>query len=167
MDDEQRERIRARAAAFDRGELTLGFDLNKPWHPSQQRVHLPPPPKHRGFAAMSPEKRQEIARKGGQTAQAKGTAYRWDSASARRAGEKGGVIVGSDSAHMAAIGRKGGRIAAERKAQAKRLAQKEALERLIEIDEKVRLSASNNTQQVKQVILPEDIMRSLGVPIIL
>lgn len=44
----------------------------------------------RGFAAMSPEKRREIASKGGKAAHKKGTAHQWDSAAARKAGRKGG-----------------------------------------------------------------------------
>lgn len=44
----------------------------------------------RGFAAMSPELRREISSKGGKAAHAKGTGHEWDSASARKAGTKGG-----------------------------------------------------------------------------
>lgn len=46
----------------------------------------------RGFARMSPEKRAEVARKGGQTAHATGRARRWEEGSeaAREAGRKGG-----------------------------------------------------------------------------
>ena len=62
----------------------------------------------RGFGAMDPEKQREIARKGGRTAHAKGTAHEWTSDEARIAGRKGGEIVSRDRAHMAAIGRKGG-----------------------------------------------------------
>lgn len=46
----------------------------------------------RGFAAMSPERQREIASKGGKAAHKKGTAHQWDSASARRAGRKGGQV---------------------------------------------------------------------------
>lgn len=45
----------------------------------------------RGFASMSPERRREIARKGGFAAQAKGVAHRWDSIEASIAGRKGGM----------------------------------------------------------------------------
>lgn len=45
--------------------------------------------KRRGFASMTPEKRQEIARRGGQNVQAKGTGHRWDSDKASEAGKKG------------------------------------------------------------------------------
>ena len=45
----------------------------------------------RGFAAMSNEKRREIAGKGGRAAHALGTAHEWSSAEARRAGRKGGL----------------------------------------------------------------------------
>lgn len=36
------------------------------------------PKKPRGFAAISPERRREIAKKGGQAAQATGRAHRWN-----------------------------------------------------------------------------------------
>lgn len=51
-----------------------------------------PAPKKRGggFASMTKEKRQEIARKGGQAAHASGTAHRFSSDEARAAGVKGG-----------------------------------------------------------------------------
>lgn len=64
--------------------------------------------KLQGFAALSPEQRSEIARKGGQTAQARGTAHRFTPAEAQVAGRQGGAKVSADRAHMAAIGRKGG-----------------------------------------------------------
>lgn len=44
----------------------------------------------RGFAAMDPEKRREIAGKGGKAAHARGTAHRWTSETGRAAGSKGG-----------------------------------------------------------------------------
>lgn len=44
----------------------------------------------RGFAAMSPEKRREIASKGGRTAHALGKAHQWNTESARAAGRRGG-----------------------------------------------------------------------------
>jgi hypothetical protein len=44
--------------------------------------------KGRGFKSMSPEKRAEVARRGGQTSQAKGTAHRFDSDTARAAARK-------------------------------------------------------------------------------
>lgn len=47
--------------------------------------------KRKGFASMSPEKRREIASKGGKAAHEKGTAYEWDSNSGKRAGQKGGA----------------------------------------------------------------------------
>jgi hypothetical protein len=46
----------------------------------------------RGFAAMSPEKRREIASKGGRTAHEIGMAHQWDSDEARAAGKKGGHL---------------------------------------------------------------------------
>jgi general stress protein YciG len=62
----------------------------------------------RGFAAMSEAQRREIARKGGQAAQRKGTGHRFTSEEARRAGRKGGQTVSQDREYMARIGRDGG-----------------------------------------------------------
>ncbi len=45
----------------------------------------------RGFAAMDPERRREIARLGGIEAHRRGTAHRWSSEEARKAGQKGGL----------------------------------------------------------------------------
>lgn len=45
-------------------------------------------PKKRGFAAMEPYRRAEIAARGGRTAQANGTAHRFTSEEARAAGVK-------------------------------------------------------------------------------
>lgn len=42
----------------------------------------------RGFAAMSSERRREAARKGGRTAQARGTAHQWTAEEARAAGQR-------------------------------------------------------------------------------
>jgi general stress protein YciG len=47
--------------------------------------------KPRGFAALSPEARRAISRKGGVLAHLKGSAHEWDSAAARAAGRKGGL----------------------------------------------------------------------------
>lgn len=44
-----------------------------------------------GFGSMDPEKHRELARKGGQTAHARGTAHVWDAAAAKEAGRKGGI----------------------------------------------------------------------------
>lgn len=46
--------------------------------------------KPRGFAALTPEKRRELARKGGQQAHKNGTAHVFDKAEARAAGSRGG-----------------------------------------------------------------------------
>lgn len=43
----------------------------------------------RGLAAMSPEKRREIASKGGRTSQSRGTAHQWTPEEASAAGKKG------------------------------------------------------------------------------
>lgn len=64
--------------------------------------------KRRGFAAMSQDQRREIARKGGQAAQRKGTGHRFTSEEAKSAGRKGGQTVSQDREHMARIGRGGG-----------------------------------------------------------
>jgi general stress protein YciG len=63
----------------------------------------------RGFAAMTPEKRREISRKGGQAAHAARTAHLFTPEEARIAGRKGGKAVSQDRTYMATIGRKGGR----------------------------------------------------------
>ena len=81
----------------------------------------------RGFASMDRERQREIASKGGRAAHAKGTAHEWSSEEARVAGQKGGVAVSRDRAHMAAIGREGGesRSAAARQARQARSAERE------------------------------------------
>ncbi len=43
----------------------------------------------RGLAAMSPERRKEIASMGGRTSQARGTAHQWTAEEASAAGKKG------------------------------------------------------------------------------
>ena len=62
----------------------------------------------RGFASMDPSRQKEIASKGGRAAHQKGTAHEWSSDEARSAGQKGGIAVSRDRAHMATIGREGG-----------------------------------------------------------
>lgn len=49
-------------------------------------------PSFRGFAAMTREKRREIARKGGIAAHQQGTAHQWTSEEAQIAGRKGGAV---------------------------------------------------------------------------
>ena len=44
----------------------------------------------RGFASMNKDKQREIASKGGKAAHMKGTAHKWTSDEARKAGQKGG-----------------------------------------------------------------------------
>jgi general stress protein YciG len=70
---------------------------------------------------MDPSRQREIASKGGRAAHAKGTAHEWSSDEARVAGQKGGVAVSRDRAHMAAIGREGG----ESRSRANRLRQQD------------------------------------------
>ena len=48
-----------------------------------------PTTRARGLAAMSPERRREIASKGGRTSQARGTAHQWTPEEASQAGKKG------------------------------------------------------------------------------
>lgn len=50
----------------------------------------PPPKKRRGFAAMDPEKRREIARKGGAAVPADKRSFATQEGLAARAGSKGG-----------------------------------------------------------------------------
>jgi general stress protein YciG len=49
--------------------------------------------KGRGFGAMTPEQRAEVARKGGKAAHAKGKAHTFTKESAKAAGSKGGKAV--------------------------------------------------------------------------
>lgn len=49
----------------------------------------------RGFASMDPEKKREIASKGGKAAHASGNAHEFTSEEAREAGRKGGQAKGS------------------------------------------------------------------------
>ena len=62
----------------------------------------------RGFASMAPDKRSEIARKGGQATHVKGTAHEYTPQEVRIAGSKGGKKVSQDRVYMALIGRRGG-----------------------------------------------------------
>lgn len=62
-----------------------------------------------GFAAMAPEKRREIASRGGRAAHAAGRAHEFTPEEARWAGRLGGEHVSQDREHMARIGRLGGR----------------------------------------------------------
>ena len=66
------------------------------------------PKQKRGFALLAPEDLRELARQGGTTSQANGTANRWTSESARVAGRMGGRTISRDREHMRTIGRKGG-----------------------------------------------------------
>ena len=50
-------------------------------------------PKPRGFAAMAPDARAAISRKGGLAAHAAGTAHEFTSEEARSAGKKGGLAT--------------------------------------------------------------------------
>ena len=62
----------------------------------------------RGFSAMDPERRHEIASMGVRAAQASGKAHRFTTEEAKIGGRKSGKLVSADRQHMAEIGRKGG-----------------------------------------------------------
>lgn len=65
------------------------------------------PKKKRGLANVSPEKRREIASKGGKAAKNR---HKFTSEEARAAGWKGGmsILASKGREHFAEIGRKGG-----------------------------------------------------------
>jgi uncharacterized protein len=56
-----------------------------------QKEQIDTPKKKRGFASMSPEKRSEIARKGGISAHKMGRAHKYNREEAAEAGRKGGA----------------------------------------------------------------------------
>jgi len=73
------------------------------------------PVKKRGFALLSPEKRRELARKGGASVPKAARSFSQDPALARAAGSKGGTSVhaskrsfSQDRQLAASAGRKGG-----------------------------------------------------------
>lgn len=57
---------------------------------------------------MDPDKKRQIASKGGKAAHEKGTAHEFTPDEARAAGRKGGESVSRNRDHMAQIGRRGG-----------------------------------------------------------
>jgi uncharacterized protein len=63
------------------------------------------PRKPRGLAAVSPERRAEIARSGGRATAKSAKAVRWTSETARAAGRKGGAAMhrgrGAEADHLA------------------------------------------------------------------
>lgn len=61
------------------------------------------PKKKRGFAALSPEQRRAIARKGGVRASELGRAHRWSSSEAAEAGKKGGAALAAKVAADKAV----------------------------------------------------------------
>jgi uncharacterized protein len=70
-----------------------------------------------GFAAIAlrdPERMREIARKGGQTAQATGRGHRFTPEEVRAGGKKGGDTISQNLEHMSRIGKKGGRAATQK-----------------------------------------------------
>jgi general stress protein YciG len=82
--------------------------LNRPQPRTAEQEAGAAAPRLRGFAAMTPERRREIASAGGKAAQALGSGHRFNAAEARVAGAKGGATVSQDRQHMAEVGRKGG-----------------------------------------------------------
>ncbi len=46
----------------------------------------------KGFSAIDPEKRRQIASLGGKAAHRKGVAHEWTSEEARAAGRRGGIV---------------------------------------------------------------------------
>jgi len=68
-----------------------------------------------GFARLTPERRREIAARGGRAAHAKGVAHKFKVGDplAKSAGRKGGLIISADRQHMAIIGSKGGAVRRE------------------------------------------------------
>jgi len=80
-----KEEPRARAGLVDAGAAPTS---SSPLAPRVQHKHAP-----RGFAAMSPERQREIARKGGRAAHRAGTAHEFDVEEARAAGRKGGLAA--------------------------------------------------------------------------
>jgi len=73
--------------------------------------------KPRGFAALSPERRAEISRLGGQKSQSIGVAHRFNSETGSKAGQRGGAVTSANAEHMAAIGRRGAESRAAKKAK--------------------------------------------------
>ena len=69
----------------------------------------------RGFAAMDPEKRRKVARKGGQATHRRGTAHTFTLEEMR----KGGLAASRDRAYMAKIARRGGANSRNQRAKAK------------------------------------------------
>lgn len=64
---------------------------------------------------MTPEQQREVASRGGKNAHAKGTAHKFTSEEAAKAGLKGGAAISANKEHMRQIGRKGGtKVAADR-----------------------------------------------------
>jgi uncharacterized protein len=59
------------------------------------------PRRARGLAAMSPERRREIASMGGRTSQARGTAHQWTAEEASAAGKKGSARYALRKGEMA------------------------------------------------------------------
>src|SRR5215813_1952121 len=69
-----------------------------------------------GCVSVDAKKQREIASRGGRAAHAHGTAHKFSSDEARRAGRKGGEAVSGNREHMATIGRRGGEARQARRA---------------------------------------------------
>lgn len=82
---------------------------------ANENENVPKTKKPQGFATMTPERRRELAIKGGRAAQASGKAHRFTKETAVVAGRKGGYAVAENRKHMADIGSKGGKASHESK----------------------------------------------------
>jgi general stress protein YciG len=96
---------------------TLAPDVQtSPRGSAAQTIQNAKPKGRQGFASMTPERRKEIANKGGRAAHAQGLAHRFTSEEAKEAGKKGGRATQAKGAgHRWTIeeaqeaGRKGGK----------------------------------------------------------
>ena len=73
-----------------------------------------------GFASIDPEKLKEIARQGGLMTQRLGRGHTFTPEEAREAGQKGGLAISRDRAHMAKIGHRGAVSPRRQRAKTKR-----------------------------------------------
>jgi general stress protein YciG len=60
------------------------------------------------LSSMSPERRRQIASMGGRKAHANGKAHKFTTETAKRAGQKGGLVTSQDREHMKRISALGG-----------------------------------------------------------
>lgn len=104
---------RARVPVVVVSRIENGRDVSKEWRCSimqalaQVKVRPDVIYAKRGFAAMDPSRQREIAALGGSTAQKQGRGHRFTIEEARLAGQRGGVTISANRAHMAELGRRG------------------------------------------------------------